>query len=139
MGGRKVRFSHPRLAEARVSAFRMTLPGDGRTVNLAEMVVTSSGADVTAEAELERAHAAERAKQHARLLERLARRLALLPHRPVHHREALAQRVGDGVHLGGLVVVARHALLREVDPEPLPPRCPSLSFCCRIYIKYVCL
>ncbi len=52
-GGRKVRFSHPRLAEARVSAFRMTLPGDGRTVNLAEMVVTSSGADVTAEAELE--------------------------------------------------------------------------------------
>jgi putative heme-binding domain-containing protein len=45
-GGRRVRLTHPALAEPVVS-FRLTLPGDERTINLSEMVVTSGGADVT--------------------------------------------------------------------------------------------
>lgn len=50
--GRRVRLSHPALA-APVVSFRLTLPGDDRTINLAEMVVTSGGAEITGSLRLE--------------------------------------------------------------------------------------
>ena len=50
-GGRRLRLTHPALA-GEVTSFRLTLPGDERTINLSEMVVTSGGVDITGSLEL---------------------------------------------------------------------------------------
>ena len=50
--GREITISHPSLANDQVSAFRITLPGDERTINLSEMAVISGGEDVAQRAAL---------------------------------------------------------------------------------------
>ena len=51
-GGREIQLRHPVLAAASVSSFRITVPGNNRIINLAEMEITSSGANVTDTAQL---------------------------------------------------------------------------------------
>ncbi len=50
--GREITIRHPNLANGQVSAFRITLPGDERTINLSELAVISGAEDVAQRAEL---------------------------------------------------------------------------------------
>ncbi len=50
--GRTIRCSHPALAAGQISSLRMTLPGNNRVINLAEMEITSGGKNITADASL---------------------------------------------------------------------------------------
>ncbi len=46
-GGRKIQMRHPAIAAGPVSSFRMTIPGEGRIINLAEMEITSRETNIT--------------------------------------------------------------------------------------------
>jgi len=48
--GRKITVVHPELASHPVSTFKMSLAGDERIINLAELEITSNGSNVTAAA-----------------------------------------------------------------------------------------
>lgn len=50
--GRKLQFTHPKISDGKVSSFRITVPGDERVINLAEMEVISAGANITHLAQL---------------------------------------------------------------------------------------
>jgi putative heme-binding domain-containing protein len=51
-GGRQIRINHPTLTAGLVNSFRMTVPGNDRVINLAEMEITSGGANVAGKATL---------------------------------------------------------------------------------------
>ena len=50
--GRQIRINHPTLTAGLVNSFRMTVPGDNRVINLAEMEITSGGANVAGKVSL---------------------------------------------------------------------------------------
>lgn len=49
-GGRLIQVRHPRIASEAVSSIKITVPGDGAIINLAEMEITSAGEKVTDQA-----------------------------------------------------------------------------------------